>query len=130
MSVIVKRIDPAAQVYGREVSFVSAVDFVQDDVIDINASFGGAAVNITVETAAASTCTFRVNSMNKRYPLLSTAKSLGYPAPDLQNETIWMNANAPTYSLTAGQVITLDDFPVSNLEFTAVVGTITVKARG
>jgi hypothetical protein len=127
MAVKTKGVDKSARLYGRGVVFDSgAGDFVLNDVIDINASIGGPGKNVVVEAAAASSCTFRINSMNKQYPLYEPARKLGYPAPDLQNETIWMNSEAISYSLTAGQRMVLDDAPTSNLEFTALVGTVTV----
>ena len=128
MATIIKRIDASARVFGRSVTFVSATDFVLNDVVDIESSLGGPAVSVTVETAAASTCTFRQNSLRRRYPLLATAKSLGFPAPDLQTEAEVLSADAPEYSMTAGQILNLD-LPAANLEFTALAGTVTVTVR-
>jgi hypothetical protein len=129
MAVVTKGVDKSARLYGRGVVFASGTDFGAGDCIDINASIGGPGHNTVVTVAPASSCTFRVNSMNKRYPLHAGAKALGYPAPDLQTETVWYNPESVEYSLTAGQTMTFDDEPISNLEFTAVAGTVTVTAR-
>lgn len=130
MAVKTKGVDKSARLYGRGVKFdSSASDFTTGDVVDINGSIGGPGNDVVVETASASSCTFKINSMNKRYPLYEPAKRLGFPAPDLQNETVWLNPESPSYSLTAGQVMTINDFPVSNLEFTAITGTVTVTVR-
>ena len=40
-----------------------------------------------------------------------------------------MNPEAPEYSLNAGEIIDFEGTAVANLEFTAVVDTITVRAR-
>jgi hypothetical protein len=131
MSVITKGIDKSARVGGRSASFVSGVDFNVNDIIDVEYSLGGGSSGrVTVEAGAGASCTFRINSLNRRYPLLSTAKSLNYPAPDLQNEATWINSDAPTYSLTAGQIKEFDNIAIANLEFTAVVDTVTVTIIG
>ena len=128
MAVIIKRVDSSARPYGRSSVFVSGTDFNVNDVLDLESSIGGSPVSVTIETAAASSCTYRLNSMNKRYPPLAAAKRLNFYAPDLQNEGIWMNPNAPEFSLSAGETAEVE-LPVANIEFTAVSGTITVTAR-
>ncbi len=129
MTIVKKGVDRSARVYGRNVLFTSGTDFVATDVVDIESSLGGAGVTVVVETAAASTCTFKLNSLNRRYPLLPAALLLGFPAPDLQTEKTWLNPDAAEYTMIAGQVLEITDIPVANLEFTALTGTITVSAR-
>lgn len=129
MAIITKGVNKSARIYGRGVVFASGVDFTVNDVVDVENSVGGGNGCVTVEAGAGAACTFKVNALNRRYPLLPAAKSLGFPVPDLQSETIWLNPNAPEYSLTAGQSIEFDDIPVANLEFTAITDTVTVKVR-
>ena len=126
MAIITKGSDPSARVYGRSVTFTSGVDFNVNDVIDIENSVGHGTARVSVEAGAGGSCTFRINSLNRRYPPLEMAKRLGFYAPDLQNEGTWLNSSAPEVSLTAGEFLELD-IPVANVEFTAVVDTITVK---
>ena len=129
MAVITKGVNKSARLYGRGVVFTSGVDFNVNDVVDVENSVGGGNGCVTVTAGAGAACTFRVNALNRRYPLLPAAKSLGFPAPDLQNGVEWLNPNAPEYSLTAGQSLEFSDLPVANLEFTAITDTITVSVR-
>ncbi len=128
MTVVHKRVNHDASTYGRGVSFVSPTDFVSGDTIDINKSISGAG-RVVIETAAASTCSFRINSMRTRYPLYGPAQKLNYPAPDLQNGAVVYNTDLPSTVMTAGQILTLD-VPVGNLTFSALVGTVTVTIKG
>jgi len=130
MTVRVRKADMAVNAYDLSVTWdSSAADFVNEDVLDIQASLMKPAGNTTVVVSGSSSCTVRINSMSKRYPLLATAKSLGYPAPDLQTEKVYLNPNALEYSVAAGQTLEIDDMPVSNIEFTALAGTVVVTAR-
>ena len=129
MAVVTKRADMSARVFGRAVVFDSgAGDFGAGDTVDVEYSLGGPAISVVVETAGAGGCTFRLNSMNRRYPLFTAAKDLGFPAPDLQNEAIWYDPNAREYVLGAGEEFNVPG-PVANLQFTVVTGTVTVTIR-
>jgi hypothetical protein len=128
MAVVTKGVDNSAPPYHRGVVFTSTTDFGATDTIDINGSIGGPAVQLVFETSAGSSCTFKLNSMFVRYPLLTTAKSLGYPAPDLQNGLTRWNSEAISTTLGPGEVWS-PSIPVSNIEFTAFSGTVTVSVR-
>ena len=129
MATKVKRVDMSSLPFGRSVSWTSASDFANTDVLDIQNSLLKASTYLLVEVAAASSCTFRVNSVSTRYPLHEESAAHGVSAPDLQNGATCTDPNALTYSLGAGEVLELTDLPVANLEFTALVGTVVVTAR-
>lgn len=129
MTVVSKPVDSSARVFGRSAVFVSGVDFNNNDILDLESSFGGAPAQVTVATGAGASCTFRINSLNRRYPPLAAALRLGFYAPDLQEEEEWTSADAPSYTLAADSELDLD-LPIANIEFTAITNTITVTARG
>jgi hypothetical protein len=128
MTVVHKRVNHDARLYGRGVSFISPTDFGSGDTIDIEKSISGSG-RVVVETAAASTCSFRINSMYTRYPLYEPAKKLNYPAPDLQNGAVVYNTDLPTTDMGAGEILEID-LPVANLTFAALTGTVTVTIKG
>lgn len=128
MAVKTKASDPSAQTTGRSVSWdSSAADYVNEDVLDVWSSLQKSAT-VTIACSAASSCTVRINSLNRRYPIHPDGKFLNLPIRDLTQEAIWMNTSAPSFSFTAGETHTFD-FPVNSVEFTALAGTVVVTAR-
>ena len=128
MAVKVKHSDPSAQSGGRSVTWdSSAGDFVNTDVLDIFSSLARPAT-VTIDVASGASCTVRINSLNRRYPLHPDGKLLNLPIKDLSQETVWLNESAPEFSFTSGEIHTFSD-PVNSVEFTAISGDIVVIAR-
>jgi hypothetical protein len=128
MAVKVKHSDPSAQQDGRSITWdSSAGDFVNGDVLDIYSSLSRPA-QVTIEVAAAGSCTVRINSLNRRYPIHPDGKLLKLPFKDLTVETVWLNATAPEFSFNSGETHTFD-VSVNSVEFTALSGNAVVIAR-
>jgi len=128
MAVKIRYTDPSVDAGERVTSWDSgASDFAQDDVLDIGVSLQGSASRVRIEVAAASTCTFKINTLQRRYPLLTNAKNLCIPAPDLQNEAIWYKSNAEEVNLIAGQEWESSEI-ITSLQFDELTGTVVVTA--
>jgi len=122
-----KSVDPSSPTTSRQVSFSTASgEFTNGDVLDIYASLHRHGVRLEVSCGAGDTVTFRVNSIQKRYPLYSEALVHDIPAPDLQKEATWTNTLAPTYTVEAGTTFILDDLPIQNIEITALTASTDV----
>jgi len=112
----------------RGLSFNSSLsEFATNDVLDLASSLGGPAAFVQVEVLAASSCSFKINSMSRRFPLNEDAKRYGIVAYDFANEAICLNPDIPAQDMTAGEIINITDRAISNIEFTAVVGTVIVR---
>ncbi len=130
MTVRIIKIDPSTPENGRAVSWdSSAADFVVDDVLDIQSSLGRHAGYTSIDVAAGAAITVRINSMGRRYPILPHAKRYGFSAPDLENEVIFYNENAITYTLAAGEFLEIEDIGVGSIQVTALTGTVVIIAR-
>lgn len=130
MTIRKKSVDPSAQIYGTTLTWTSATaEFIQGDTLDIASSMRGPARNLKVDVAAGASCTIRINSLNRRAPLMDDAKRLCLPIRNLGDEVTWTDTNAISYVLAAGESLELTDIPISSVEFVALSGTVVVTVR-
>lgn len=129
MTTRIKHVDPSANTFGASVTWSSGTaEFANTDVLDIGTSLRGAASHTTIDVAAGASCTVKINSLNKRHPLMDDARVLSLPIRNLADEQVWLDPNALTYTLAAGETLEITDIAVTSLEFTALTGTVVVTA--
>lgn len=122
MATVTKKVDPASNIFGREVIFTSVGgEFVQGDYLNVEGSLGVPATKLTITTAGDASVVVRINSVNKRYPLYSYAKNLNIPNPDLQAEAEWVNTSAPALTIGSGVTSTHSDLVIGNIEVVTLV---------
>jgi len=108
----------------RAMQYVATTDFVLNDVIDVERGLGRPARYIEITTAADATITLRFNSMTKHYPLHPDGKRLDFYAPDLSQETEYLDTTAYSQDIGNGETVKIYmeelGWTIKNLEVTAL----------
>jgi hypothetical protein len=130
MTTIVKKVSPAVPAGERYLHLIGGTDFANGDVIDILASLGGTAKQISIVCDAYSSITIRFNAIQIKYPEVVDNQFVDRQEPrkDYSNPIEIIDTTVHEIALANGDVFTFDK-PCRNIQVTALSGAPEITAE-
>jgi len=117
MAIRSKRVDPSSEQLARSAQFTASAattDFIDEDIIDFEASLWRPAQRVEIACASDATITFLINGYQIRYPLLEEGIRFNFPARDLSAGVGWVHEGARSVIVENSETLVLAE-PIRNI---------------
>lgn len=132
MTTIIKKVSPAIPEGERYLHLIGGTDFVNGDVIDILASIGRTAKQVTIVCDIYSDITIRFNAVQIKYPEINDNQFQGDRGGerrlDYDNPIEIIDDTVSAVALGNGDSFTFDN-PCRNIQVTALNGAVEITAE-